>query len=423
MSKKSFEKSDIVVGLLFGDEGKGTTVDFLASEKEKVNAVVRFSGGAQTAHNVVTPSGQHHTFAQIGSASFHKVRTILSKYMLVDAFSLVNEANAFYDLTSYDVLSEMLISDNALLTTPIHAAINKKREILRGASAHGSCGMGIGETQYYFNQHGWKAPTVADLNNLSLLFVKLDYLIKYAEEEVGDISSLLPSLEDIKRSYYSLYEDGILNIVSDEQILEELRKGYNIFEGSQGVLLDENLGFHPNTTWSTTTPKNAQTLLAEAGLPAGNVIGVTRTYATRHGAGAFPSEFNNDEWQDKYPENHNKRGEFQGAWRAGDLDLPLLEYATRAIGGINELSITHLDIDTSTAVENYVGLGEIPTDYFDEDRDKQEAFSLRISEAKNAKLETSYKTEKELITLIEKACKTKCTIKSYGPTFEDKRRA
>jgi len=423
MSKKSFEKSDIVIGLLFGDEGKGTTVDFLASEKESVNAVVRFSGGAQTAHNVVTPSGQHHTFAQIGSASFHRVRTILSKYMLVDAFSLVNEANAFYDLTKYDVLSEMLISESALLTTPIHAAINKKREILRGASAHGSCGMGIGETQYYFNQHGWKAPTMADLSNLPLLFVKLDYLIKYAEEEVGDVSSFLPSVEDLKRSYYSLHEDGILNVVSDNQILEEIRKGYNIFEGSQGVLLDENLGFHPNTTWSTTTPKNAQALLAEAGLPAGTVIGVTRTYATRHGAGAFPSEFADYSWEDKYPENHNKRGEFQGAWRAGDLDLPLLEYATRAIGGIDELSITHLDINTDTAVKQYTSLDKIPTTYFDENRDKQEEFSSQVAKAGDSKEEIFYSSEKEVINLIETTCNAKCTIKSYGPTFKNKVRA
>ena len=416
----SIEQSDIVVGLAFGDEGKGTIVDYLASQKDKVNSVVRFSGGAQAAHNVITANGLHHTFAQLGSASFMGVRTILSRFVLVDVFSLVNEANSFYDQTGFDALNVALLSENALLTTPIHAAINKKREILRGKDAHGSCGMGVGETQSYKNIAGWKAPTLADLNNLPTLFVKLDYLLDYALAEVGEIRDLIPSIDDIKHSYYNLSDDNILNIVSDEIISKELAKGYNIFEGSQGALLDEDLGFHPNTTWSTVTQKNAQTLLEEAKLPKGRTIGVTRSYTTRHGAGAFPSEFEDDSWVTSYPENHNKKEIFQGAWRAGDLDIPLLNYGARANGGVDAVAVTHLDISVNKVAVSYDSFEEVPTGYFDKDRTQQEAFSQTLAIAGTGKHLKSIDGEDELIALIEEACSAPCIIRSYGPTWLDK---
>jgi adenylosuccinate synthase len=414
-------QNDIVIGLTLGDEGKGTIVDYLATQREKPNAVVRFSGGVQAAHNVIMPDGLHHTFAQLGSASFHGVRTILSRYMLVDPFGLALESSIFYEKTGFDALTTLLASENALMTTPIHAAINKKREILRGADMHGSCGVGVGETQNYFNQVGWKAPKLADLLNPSILMVKLEYLLDYAMHEVGDISDLIPSFNELKCSYVNFADDKVINIVSDDYISKELRKGYNIFEGSQGVLLDERRGFHPHTTWSTTTQERAQILLKEANLERGNVIGVTRSYATRHGAGPMPSELKDDKTVSLFPENHNGYGVFQGGWRIGDLDLPLLEYGTRANGGVDEVAITHLDIPYKKAVTSYKDLDTIPTDYFNENRQKQEVFLKGLNKAHESKVTIDITSEEQLVGLVEDACKAPCTIKSYGPTWRDKK--
>jgi len=118
-----------------------------------------------------------------------------------------------------------------------------------------------------------------------------------------------------------------------------------VFEGSQGVLLDEWRGFHPHTTWSTVTPASAQALLASAGLERGEVWGTTRAYATRHGAGPFPTE--DASLAGVLPEPHNAYGDYQGDWRVGHLDLTLLNYAARvcrAAGGLDRVAVSHLDV-------------------------------------------------------------------------------
>lgn len=112
-----------------------------------------------------------------------------------------------------------------------------------------------------------------------------------------------------------------------------------VFEGAQGVLLDEWVGFHPYTTWSTTTAKNADTLAAEVGLPRPFRLGVTRSYDVRHGPGPFPTE---DLSMMRFDPN-NSYDDWRGAPRYGALDLVLLRYAADAMGGVDGLAVTHLD--------------------------------------------------------------------------------
>ena len=116
------------------------------------------------------------------------------------------------------------------------------------------------------------------------------------------------------------------------------RQGPVVFEGAQGVLLDEWRGFHPYTTWSTTTFENAETLLRECGAAAIR-LGVTRTYQTRHGPGPFPTE----DRTLSLPERHNADGRWQGPFRAGHLDALALGYAAEVTGGVDAVALTHLD--------------------------------------------------------------------------------
>src|ERR1700754_2874816 len=150
----------MVVDLGFGDAGKGGVVDRLCARGPgPVHAVVRFNGGAQAAHNVVTTDGRHHTFAQFGSGTFTPgVRTHLSRFMLVDPLALAAEAAHLAAVGVPDALDRLTADAGAPLTTPYHRAANRARAT---AVLHGSCGMGIGETAAY--ALAWDdAPRVGD---------------------------------------------------------------------------------------------------------------------------------------------------------------------------------------------------------------------------------------------------------------------
>ncbi|MFB8274915.1 adenylosuccinate synthetase [Nocardia colli] len=330
-----FRSHIVVVDLGFGDAGKGATVDWLCSADAglDVSAVVRFNGGAQAAHNVIA-DGRHHTFAQFGSGTFSGVPTLLSRHVLVEPIALAGEARQLAVLGVPDPLALLHIDGRALLTTPIHIAANRAREDARGSSRHGSCGRGIGETAWYALEHD--APTVSDClrpralrDKLQALAAHYGALIAPSEHRYEPIDVLIDMYQEFAAA---------VRIVGGEQLARFARRGRLVFEGAQGVLLDEWRGFHPHTTWSTVEPRNARAMLAEIGT-AGYVLGVTRTYMTRHGAGPLPTE----DPDLTYLEPHNTTGRYQGDFRLGHLDPVLLRYAIAAAGGIDGLALTHLD--------------------------------------------------------------------------------
>jgi adenylosuccinate synthase len=349
----------IVVDLGYGDAGKGGIVDWLCHPGARppvppgghpaaggpVHTVVRFNGGAQAAHNVVTQGGRHHTFAQFGSGTLSGLgtRTFLSRFMLVDPLALVGEAEHLASVGVADPLALVAIDREALLTTPYHQAANRAREAARGAARHGSCGMGIGETAAYALAHPADAPRVGDCQSPRTLTRKLALLCERvsADNAAGSsaASDQLPPAEEVTDAYRAIAERVT---ITGEGHLERLlrRPGRVVFEGAQGVLLDEWRGFHPYTTWSTTTFDNAEALLAEAGMPGEALrLGVTRAYLTRHGPGPFVTEDPTLE----LPEPHNQTGRWQGPVRRGHLDAVALRYAIEACGGVDAIALTHLD--------------------------------------------------------------------------------
>ncbi|MEU6828248.1 adenylosuccinate synthetase [Nocardia beijingensis] len=326
----------IVVDLGFGDAGKGATVDWLCASESgfDVSAVVRFNGGAQAAHNVVA-EGRHHTFAQFGSGTFAGVPTLLSRHMLVEPIALAAEARELAALGVRDPLSLLRIDGRALLTTPIHIAANRAREDARGSARHGSCGRGIGETAEYALAHA--APTVSDCLRPLVLRRKLRAMAAHYGPLIGSSEHRYEPIDDLVDMYREFA--AAVRIVGDEQLARFARRGTVVFEGAQGVLLDEWRGFHPHTTWSTVEPRNARAMLAGIGA-SGYVLGVTRTYQTRHGAGPFPTEASGL----ALTEPHNTAGRYQGEFRLGHLDTMLLRYAIDVSGGIDGLVVNHLDV-------------------------------------------------------------------------------
>ncbi|AXX31103.1 Adenylosuccinate synthetase [Actinosynnema pretiosum subsp. pretiosum] len=338
----------IVIGLGFGDEGKGAVVDALCRAGETA-AVVRFNGGAQAAHNVVD-GDRHHTFSQFGSGTLAGVPTWLSPHVLVEPMALAAEARELAAIGVPDPLSLLSVAGGALLTTPFHVLANRAREDARGAGRHGSCGKGVGETVWYsllseraarvgdvvegqevLGAFG-EAPVVADCLRPDVLRRKLDALARF----YAPLATARWSVDELVGMYRD-FADAV-RITGDDEVARLAGRGRLVFEGAQGVLLDQWRGFHPHTTWSTVTPDNARALLG--GLPA-RVVGVTRTYQTRHGAGPMPTE--DAAVAARFPERHNGTGRYQGAWRAGHLDGVLLRHAVAACGGVDALAVTHLD--------------------------------------------------------------------------------
>ncbi|MFI6509346.1 adenylosuccinate synthetase [Streptosporangium sp. NPDC050855] len=353
----------IVTDLGYGDAGKGTVVDWLC-ERGPVQAVVRFNGGAQAGHNVVLPDGRHHTFAQFGSGTFRGVPTHLSRLTVVDPLALAREAAHLAGLGVPDPLTLLTVDRDALLATPYHVEAGRARELARGEDRHGSCGMGVGETMAYALAHPDLAPTAGDCEEPARLTRKLHAL----REALGVTG---PDVEDCVAAFRAFAERVIL--VGSSFVTALLRRRPVVFEGAQGVLLDEWHGFHPYTTWSTTTFAGALELLG--GAPALR-LGVLRTYTPRHGPGPLVTE----DPALALPEAHNGTGPWQGPFRTGHFDAVAHRYALAAAGGADALALTHLDAPVSRMCVSY-DIGELPVGA-PGDLDRQARLTARLSGAR-----------------------------------------
>jgi adenylosuccinate synthase len=348
------------VDLGFGDSGKGVLTDFLARALG-AHTVVRFNGGAQAGHNVVAPDGRHHTFSQFGAATFVPgLRTHLAAPVVIHPTALLVESQRLASVCVTDALRRLSIDEDCLVTTPMHQAAGRLRELDRGCRRHGTSGVGVGETLKQALDHPEDAVRYRDLLAPSRLRPRLLRLQQRLRDELGHLATL-PNAEVEARVLAdpAMAERWLeaarplfdaVSPVDAFHLASVLREpGTVIFEGAQGVLLDEWRGFHPHTTWSRCTLELVRNLLETArydGVFAR--LGVLRTYLTRHGEGPFPTE--DPTLDPQLPEPHNGGGGWQGPFRRGWPDLLLWRYALAVLGGLDGLAVTHLD-----------ALGRVPT--------------------------------------------------------------
>lgn len=418
----------IVVDLGFGDAGKGTVVDWLCSRgPEPVDTVVRFNGGAQAAHNVVTEDGRHHRFAQFGSGTFTPgVRTHLSRFMLVEPLALAEEAAHLAALGVADALDRLTVDGDALLTTPYHRGANQARERRRGKDRHGSCGVGIGETVAYHLARPGEAPRVADCRSAARLRRRLAGVRDHVLAEFPELADNVPELDACADAFLAFGER--VRIVDGSYLAGRLRTGNVVFEGAQGVLLDETWGFHPYTTWSTTTFGGAETLLAEAGLSAGGAfrLGVLRTYATRHGPGPFVTE--DPALTADLPDPHNGTGPWQGAFRVGHFDAVAARYAIDVCGGVDGLALTHLDVAYTRQDLRVCGMYSMGCPTVDrlpviDDQGARRAWQSRWMRVARPSYEgfLGEMLREDPVGVVEHALGVTVTLTSEGPTATDKK--
>ncbi|MCO6455744.1 MAG: adenylosuccinate synthetase [Pirellulaceae bacterium] len=431
----------IVFDLGFGDGGKGATVDFLARECG-ADLVVRYHGGAQAGHNVVTADGRHHTFSQFGAGTFVPgTRTLLGPDFVLHPGAMLLEARRLRELGVSDALDRTSLDERALVITPFQQAAGRLRELRRHERPHGTCGVGLGETMrdaLAGQPDLVRARDLADADRLrdKLCLQRARHLASCERTPLSRSGGELPGsgrraaaelelLRDLGAVERTL--DVFLSVARQLEIHEPRRTrvylesaGRLIFEGAQGVLLDQDLGFHPHTTWSDCTPRGALRLLE--GLPARIVrLGVLRSYMVRHGPGPFPTH--DPQWDEIYTEPYNDDHGWQGAFRRGPLDCVLLRYALRASGGADGLVLNCLDqVGPQAAIcERY----ETPAGAIEQlelpasgDLQALERLGQLLSVATPAIRRVP---SGELIELLERRLEVPVRLTSTGPTAADRR--
>jgi len=253
-----------------------------------------------------------------------------------------------------DAFKRMFIDKNALVTTPYHRADNRIKELFRGNQMHGSCGMGISATVEDSIERPDECIRVSDLldDNLLLHKLKLNRLAMIKSSKAFlkegnplmdlEISTFDESLIDNIYNRYRAFTKKV-NIIDFEQASKLFDETETVvFEPAQGVLLDENYGFHPYTTWTTCTLKNAYSILNDLNYK-NNIesYGVTRTFGTRHGPGPFVTE--DKELTRILADPFNTLNIWQKGFRCGWLDLVALKYALSVNGNVDYLSVSHVD--------------------------------------------------------------------------------
>jgi len=348
----ALKKAFVTVGLGFGDEAKGATVDYLC-RKHKADLVVRYSGGSQCGHNVELPGGLRHCFSQFGSGTLAGVPTYIGPNVIIYPEAMRNEAGHLKELGVAWPFDMLTVDPKCLVSTVYHRAVNRLKEISRGASKHGSCGHGVGETRNYWLKYGQDAIFAEDLSCTETLWQKLSLMRQRYLLDMQEFIDRVPRDAEQLKVFGEPVTELALRLGSGtipKRGKMPINFNVAIFEGAQGVLLDEWNGFHPYTTWSTVTPYHAHELIAEARMSVGNgyvhevevtTVGCTRPYSTRHGAGPLPG------YDEAFTKHVNDPGnpwnEWQENFRVGWFDMPLMEYAAKVVGKIDYLAVSCVD--------------------------------------------------------------------------------
>lgn len=329
----------------FGDSGKGATVDFLTRELQS-DLTVRFSGGSQCAHSVTLEDGRKHIFAQFGSGTLAGAKTLLTKGMLIDPLNLLIEEEVLSKLAP-NPFENLYIDENCIIITPFHRALNRLLETSRGAAKHGSCGHGVWEALRDSLDRPATSLYAYDLSNRKNVRDKLFSVCKRLSDVAkndGLNFEIFESydIEDLAANYCDFYEK--VYVIEPNESKNLINTANNpIFEGNQGILLDDIHGFAPHITANSTTSDKAFKLLKDCRWQGDKleIIGCMRAYATRHGAGPFPTE--SPELSNLLKDENNPTNLWQDNFRFGWLDLELLNYSLNCDRGIDYLAVSHLD--------------------------------------------------------------------------------
>ncbi len=331
---------DLLLGLQWGDEGKGKIVDVLTAN---YNIIARFQGGPNAGHTLIF-DGSKHVLHTIPSGIFHKTAlNVVGNGVVIDSVIFKKELENL-DKHNIDYTSRLLISRKAHLILPTHRLLDAASEGSKGKTKIGSTLKGIGPT--YMDKTGrngirvgdlemdnWKEKyrslTKKHLKMLSFYDVQIDYNLKELEAEFSEGIKKLKQLEFID---------------SEEFLNNAIKEGKTILaEGAQGSLLDIDFGTYPFVTSSSTTAAGACIGLGVAPNRIGDVFGIFKAYTTRVGSGPFPTELFDNDGAKMAKAGHEFGATTGRPRRCGWLDLVALKYSVQ-INGITQLMMMKGDV-------------------------------------------------------------------------------
>lgn len=333
-------KLNVLLGLQWGDEGKGKIVDVLAP---KFDVIARFQGGPNAGHTLEFNEIKHvlHT---IPSGVFrHETINIIGNGVVIDPVIFMKEIEELQEL-NIDLTKTLFISKRAHIILPSHRILDAASEAAKGKTKIGSTLKGIGPT--YMDKTGRNGLRIGDIINPGFkekyvsLTNKHKGLLKQYDFEYD--------LKEYEENWFKGIEliKSFRIIESEHEINNYIEEGKLILaEGAQGTLLDIDFGSYPFVTSSNTICAGACTGLGVAPNKIGNIIGIFKAYCTRVGSGPFPTELENEEGEILRKQGHEFGATTGRPRRCGWLDLPALKYAVM-LNGVTELIVTKADVLT-----------------------------------------------------------------------------
>lgn len=326
-------KADLIVGIQWGDEGKGKIVDLLA---KTYDYIVRYQGGHNAGHTIVV-EGKRYALHLIPSGILYSTcKNIIGNGVVISPDALIKEMEAFENLQE-----RLFISDKAHIIMPYHEKIDAEKERMRGKNAIGTTGKGIGPA--YASKISRSGIRIGELRDKAAFKQKVE---SFATENAYWLKELgIDPLENLDEKI-TLWQEKLLPYITDttQMLWAALDNGKKVLlEGAQGSMLDIDHGTYPFVTSSNTIAAGA---CSGTGLPPkaiGNVLGITKAYCTRVGNGVFPTEdFGTD--GDTLRKNGAEFGTTTGRpRRCGWFDGVAAKYACR-LNGTDNLAIMKLDV-------------------------------------------------------------------------------
>ena len=330
---------DVLLGLQWGDEGKGKIVDVLT---RRYDIIARFQGGPNAGHTLEF-EGKKHVLHTIPSGVFHeKVCNVVGNGVVIDPVIFKGELDKLI-AQEPDVLSRLKISRKAHLILPSHRLLDAASEAAKGKKKIGSTLKGIGPT--YMDKTGRNGLRVGDiqLDNFQELY---NNLVTKHKQLLSGYPDFTYGLSELEPTWFEAIEYlRTLDIIDSEPYVHQaIKDGRTILaEGAQGTLLDIDFGTYPFVTSSNTTCAGACTGLGVAPNRIKNVYGIFKAYCTRVGSGPFPTELFDETGETIQAQGHEFGATTGRPRRCGWLDLPALKYAID-VNGVTELMMMKADV-------------------------------------------------------------------------------
>jgi adenylosuccinate synthase len=419
-------KIDVLLGLQWGDEGKGKIVDVLTP---RYDLIARFQGGPNAGHTIEF-DGKKFVLHTIPSGIFNSnTINLIGNGVIVDPYILQKEITNLLANAGIDVYTNLRIARKSHLILPTHRLLDAVFEQMKGNNKIGSTLKGIGPA--YTDKTGRLGIRTGDLNSA-------DFSSKYTalkEHHLRIISSFIPDFKDFKIDGFTFdeYEDAWMNALQSLKMIQQVDSEYFIHhalwngkailaEGAQGSLLDIDFGSYPFVTSSNTVSAGVCSGLGIAPSAIGKVFGIMKAYCTRVGSGPFPTELSDDTGEYLRAKGREFGATTGRPRRCGWLDLPALKYAVM-INGITNLFLMKADVLSSISqlqiCTNYKVYGELTDQMpFDQSAPEPQYITRKGWDKDLTNVTCTAEFPQELndyISLIENTVGVPVSIVSVGP--------